>query len=97
LITLSLREITGHLRLAALHNQHVAGVEDVLPIADLPMHEDLPRGETDERMLVENETTSTQYLINSAVCYPQQHPDFPFGFAPAGVDRNFCLQWSLQK
>lgn len=25
-------------------------------------------------------------------CYPQQHPDLPSGFAPAGVARNFCRQ-----
>ena len=30
-------------------------------------------------------------------CHPQQQPDFSSGFAPAGVERNFCLQWSLQK
>src|SRR5664279_865626 len=29
--------------------------------------------------------------------YPQQPPDLPSGLAPAGVDRNFCRQWSLQK
>src|ERR1017187_9328105 len=29
--------------------------------------------------------------------YPQQHPDLPSGLAPAGADRNFCRQWSLQK
>ena len=30
-------------------------------------------------------------------CHPQQQPDFPSGLAPAGVDKNFCRQWSLQK
>jgi len=29
--------------------------------------------------------------------YPQQPPDLFFGSAPAGVDRNFCRHWSLQK
>ena len=29
--------------------------------------------------------------------YPQQQPDLPSGLAPAGVDKNFCRQWSLQK
>ncbi len=29
--------------------------------------------------------------------YPQQPPGLPSGLAPAGVDRNFCRQWSLQK
>jgi hypothetical protein len=30
-------------------------------------------------------------------CYPQEHHDLLSGLAPAGVDRNFCRQWSLQK
>src|SRR5664279_4418754 len=29
--------------------------------------------------------------------YPQQPPDLRSGLAPAGADRNFCRQWSLQK
>lgn len=29
--------------------------------------------------------------------YPQQLPDLPVGFAPAGADRNLSLQCSLQK
>jgi hypothetical protein len=29
--------------------------------------------------------------------YPQQLPDLLSSLAPAGVDRNFCRQWSLQK
>jgi len=29
--------------------------------------------------------------------YPQQPPGLAACLAPAGVDRNFCRQWSLQK
>ena len=33
----------------------------------------------------------------SFLSYLQQHLDLPSGLAPAGVDKNFCRQWSLQK
>jgi hypothetical protein len=33
----------------------------------------------------------------AAYFFPQQHPDLSSGLAPAGVDRNFCRQGSLQK
>ena len=36
-------------------------------------------------------------LARARGCYPQQPPDFSAGFEPAGVDRNFCRQGSLQK
>jgi hypothetical protein len=29
--------------------------------------------------------------------HPQQHPDFPSGFVPAGAAMNFCRHWSPQK
>src|ERR1035437_4261067 len=35
--------------------------------------------------------------LHSPRFYPQQHPDLPSGLAPAGVHRNFCRQWTLQK
>ncbi len=38
-----------------------------------------------------------QPLLHSPRFYPQQPPDLPSGLAPAGMDRNFCRQWSLQK
>ena len=36
-------------------------------------------------------------LVGACGCYPQQPPDFFSGFVPAGAERNFCRQWSLQK